>query len=58
VTEVEPLRALEATMDGFEVMPMAEAISRSDFVVTATGDRDVVPREHLERARDGCVLAN
>lgn len=58
VIEVEPLRALEAVMDGFEVMPLVEAAKRSDFIVTATGDKHVVDREHLEVAKDGCVLAN
>ena len=58
VAEVEPLRALEAAMDGFRVMPLLEAMPLSDLVVTATGDKHVVARPHLERARDGCVLAN
>ena len=58
VTEVDPLRALEATMDGFQVMPLLEAAARSDFIVTATGDKHVVDREHLQVAKDGCVLAN
>jgi len=58
VTEVEPLRALEAVMDGYEVMPLMQAAPRADFIVTATGDKHVVDRRHLEVARDGCVLAN
>ncbi len=58
VVEVEPLRALEAAMDGFRVMPLIEAARESDFVVTATGDRHVVDRPHLEVMKDGCVLAN
>jgi adenosylhomocysteinase len=58
VTEVDPLRALEATMDGFQVMPLAEAATRSDFIVTATGDKHVLDREHLQALKDGCVLAN
>lgn len=58
VTEVEPLRALEAVMDGFRVMPLREAAPHSDFIVTASGDKHVVDREHLELARDGCILAN
>jgi adenosylhomocysteinase len=58
VTEVDPLRALEATMDGFQVMPLAEAATRSDFIVTATGDKHVLDREHLQVLKDGCVLAN
>ena len=58
VTEVDPLRALEALMDGFRVMPLIEAAPQSHFVVTATGDKNVVDRAHLEVLRDGCVLAN
>ena len=58
VTEVEPLRALEAVMDGYRVMPLTEAAAIADFIVTATGDRHVVDRIHLERMKDGCVLAN
>lgn len=58
VTEVEPVRALEATMDGFRVMPLIDAAEISDFVVTATGDRHVVDAEHLAVMKDGCVLAN
>jgi adenosylhomocysteinase len=58
VSEVDPLRALEAAMDGFRVMPLAEAARQSDFIVTATGDKHVVDRAHLEVMKDGCVLAN
>jgi adenosylhomocysteinase len=58
VTEVEPLRALEAAMDGFRVMPMLEAAALSDFIVTASGDKHVVDTAHLEVMKDGCVLAN
>jgi adenosylhomocysteinase len=58
VTEVEPLRALEAAMDGFRVMPLLEAAAISDFVITATGDKHVVDRQHLEVMKDGCVLSN
>lgn len=58
VTEVAPLRALEAVMDGFEVMPLLQAAARADFIVTASGDKHVVDRPHLEVAKDGCVLAN
>ena len=49
VTEVDPMRALEALMDGFEVMPMAEAAKIGDIFCTATGDKHVIAREHLER---------
>ncbi|BCO30923.1 adenosylhomocysteinase [Thiohalobacter sp. COW1] len=58
VTEVEPLRALEAAMDGFRVLPLREAAAIADFIVTATGDKHVVDRTHFERMKDGCVLAN
>ena len=58
VTEVEPLRALEAVMDGFQVMPLLQAAPRADFIITASGDKHVVDRQHLEVAKDGCVLAN
>jgi adenosylhomocysteinase len=58
VTEVEPVRALEAMMDGYRVMPLVEAAAQSDFIVTATGDKHVVDEQHLRAAKDGCVLAN
>jgi adenosylhomocysteinase len=58
VTEVEPLRALEALMDGYRVMPLRDAAEQSDFIVTATGDKHVVDEAHLRVAKDGCVLAN
>jgi adenosylhomocysteinase len=58
VTESDPLRALEAAMDGFEVLPMAKAAERGDFFCTATGDKSVITREHIERMKDGAILAN
>jgi adenosylhomocysteinase len=58
VTEADPVRALEATMDGFEVLPMAKAAERGDFFCTATGDKSVITRAHLERMKDGAILAN
>jgi len=58
VTEVDPLRALEAAMDGFRVMPIEEAAKISDFIVTATGDKHVVDKQHMEVMKNGCVLAN
>jgi adenosylhomocysteinase len=58
VSEVDPLRALEAAMDGFDVMPLAEAAARSDFIVTVTGDKHVLDRAHFEVLKDGCVIAN
>ena len=58
VTEVRPLRALEAAMDGFRVMPLRDAAAISDFVVAASGDKHVVDSEHFEVMKDGCVMAN
>jgi adenosylhomocysteinase len=58
VCEVDPLRALEARMDGYEVMPALEAAERGDLFVTVTGSRAVLRREHMERMKDGAVLAN
>ncbi|MBS7615856.1 adenosylhomocysteinase [Candidatus Bathyarchaeota archaeon] len=58
VTEVNPLRALEAVMDGFNVMPIAEAANVGDIFVTATGDTSVIRKEHMQKMKDGAVLAN
>jgi adenosylhomocysteinase len=58
VTEVDPIRALEARLEGFRVMTMLAAAPQADFIITVTGDRDVVRAEHLEVLKDGCVLAN
>ncbi len=58
VTEVEPVRALEAVMEGYRVMPLAEAAPIADVIITVTGDCNVVDREHLRAAKDGCVIAN
>ncbi len=58
VTEIDPLRALEARMDGFRVMPMAEAAPIGDLFVTLTGDAHVISVEHMRRMKDGAMLAN
>jgi adenosylhomocysteinase len=58
VTEVDPLRALEAAMDGYEVLPMERAAEIGDIFVTATGDKSVITGTHMERMKDGAVLAN
>jgi adenosylhomocysteinase len=58
VTEVSALRALEAVMDGFEVMPMAKAAEVGDVFVTATGDKGVIRAEHMEAMKNGAILAN
>jgi adenosylhomocysteinase len=58
VTEVNPLRALESVMDGFEVLPMERAAQIGDIFITATGDKSVIRREHMEQMKDGAILAN
>jgi len=58
VTEVNPLRALEAVMDGFTVLPMEKAAETGDIFVTATGDTSVIRREHMEKMKNGAILAN
>jgi adenosylhomocysteinase len=58
VCEVDPMRALEARMDGCEVMPALDAASRGDVFITVTGGRDVLAQEHFERMKDGAMLAN
>jgi adenosylhomocysteinase len=58
VTEVDPLPALEATMEGYRVLPLREAARIGDVFVTVTGDTGVIRREHLEVMKDGAVLAN
>jgi adenosylhomocysteinase len=58
VTEVEPVRALEAVMDGYEVLSMEDAAAIGDVFCTATGNKSVIRREHIERMKDGAVLAN
>lgn len=58
ITEVNPLRALEAALNGFRVMPIAEAAEIGDIFVTATGDISVIRGEHMEKMKDGAILAN
>ena len=58
VTEVDPLRALEAIMDGYRVMPMLEAARIGDIFVTSTGDINVLDKHHFEVMKDGVILAN
>ncbi len=58
VTEIDPIKAIEARMDGFRMMPMMDAVKQADFIVSATGMKDIVRREHFEVIKDGCVLAN
>ena len=58
VTEVDPLKALEAVMDGYQVMPMAEAVKVGDIFVTLTGDINVIDKKHFEGMKDGAIVAN
>jgi adenosylhomocysteinase len=58
VTEIDPLKALEAVMDGYRVMPMEEAAKIGDIFVTVTGDLNVVDRHHFEAMKDGALIAN
>jgi len=58
VTEVNPTRALEAVMDGFQVMPLAEAAEVGDIFVTVTGNINVIRKEHMLKMRDGAIIAN
>jgi adenosylhomocysteinase len=58
VTEIDPVRAVEARLEGFRVMPMLDAAREADLIVTVTGNRDIVRSEHLRVLKDGCVLAN
>lgn len=58
VTEVDPVRAIEAVMDGFEVMTMAKAAEKGDIFVCVTGCRDIITREHFGHMKDGAVLCN
>jgi len=58
VTEVDPIRALEARFDGFRVMPMLDAAPIADLILTVTGDTRVVREEHFRVLKDGCLLAN
>ncbi len=58
ITEIAPLRALEAVMDGYRVMPMLEAAAVGDIFVTSTGNMNVIDMPHIERMKDGAMLAN
>jgi adenosylhomocysteinase len=58
VTEVDPLRALEAAMNGSRVMPLDEAAAKGDIFVTATGDINIIRKEHMEKMKNGAILAN
>ena len=58
ITEVDPLKALEALMDGYQVMPLIEAARRGDVFITVTGDKNVIDEPHLTVMKDGAILAN
>jgi adenosylhomocysteinase len=58
ITEVDPVKALEACMDGFEVMPMAAAAAQGDIFICVTGCKDVITTEHFKQMKDGALLAN
>lgn len=58
VTEIDAIKAVEAVMDGFRVMPMAEASAIGDIFITVTGNRHVIDREHFERMKDGALVCN
>jgi adenosylhomocysteinase len=58
VTEIDPIKAIEAVMDGFRVMPMDEAAKVGDFFVTVTGNRHVIDRHHFEAMKDGAIVCN
>jgi adenosylhomocysteinase len=58
VTEVKPLRALEAVMDGFKVMPMNDAAKIGDIFITVTGDKHVIAKEHFDMMKDGAIICN
>ena len=58
VCEVNPIRALEAVMDGYRVMPAHEAATLGDIFITVTGDINVIDRQHMERMKDGAIIAN
>ena len=58
VTEIDPVKALEAVMEGFRVMPMIEAARIGDIFITVTGDKDILRREHFDVIKDGAIMAN
>lgn len=58
VTEIDPVRAIEATMDGFRVMPMEAAVTYGDLFITVTGNKHIIRGEHFERMKDGAIVCN
>ena len=58
VTEINPVKALEATLDGFRVMPMKEAVKEADFICTVTGNKHIIDSKHFKIMKDGCIISN
>ena len=58
ITEIDPIRAIEAVMDGFRVLPMAEAVTQGDIFITVTGNKHVIRAEHFEVMKDGAIVCN
>lgn len=58
ITEIDPICALQASMDGFRVVKLNEVIRTVDIVVTATGNKNVVTREHMDKMKNGCIVCN
>jgi adenosylhomocysteinase len=58
VCEIDPIKAIEARMDGYEVMKMADAVKTADIVMTVTGCKDILRKEHFTVMKDGCVMGN
>lgn len=58
VTEVDPIRALEAAMEGYDVMPIEQAAKKGDFFISATGGKNVIGQRHFEKMKDGAILSN
>lgn len=58
VTEIDPIKALEASMEGFQVLPMAQAVKVADFICTVTGNKHVLDIQHFKAMKDGCIISN
>ena len=58
VTEVDPVKAIEAKMDGYEVMRMIDAVKIADIIITVTGCKDIISEDHLAVMKDGCIMGN
>ena len=58
VTEVDPVKAIEAKMDGYEVMRMVDAVKVADIIITVTGCKDIISEDHLAVMKDGCIMGN